>query len=174
MFKAERLKIQSRLQNYRASDCFYREKRRAVKNVFQKYLGSYLSSMEVEIFKKLKRHWPTVILAVILGLLMVWPFFYFQKSLGDEYKGILNQVIDDELFYMARIKDVMDGHPTLGNAYLLEHKNQLPQQLFLPEWLLAQPLRLLNLDIVQGRILYNFILPALAFFLTYFAFYGIK
>src|SRR3989344_4383893 len=134
MFKAERLKIQSRLQNYRASDCFYREKRRAVKNVFQKYLGSYLSSMEVEIFKKLKRHWPTVMLAVVVGLLMVWPFFYFQKSLGDEYRGILNQIIDDELFYMARIKDV-------------------------------------NFDIVQGRILYNFFLPALAFILTYLVFY---
>ena len=127
--------------------------------------------MEVEIFKKLKRHWPTVILAVVIGLLMVWPFFYFQKSLGDEYMGILNQVIDDELFYMARIKDVIDGHPFLGNAYLVEHKNQLPQQLFLPEFLLAQPLKLLNIDAVQSRVVYNFILPALAFILTYLVFY---
>jgi len=110
-------------------------------------------------------------LAVFLGFLMVWPFFYFQKSLGDEYKGILNQVIDDELFYMARIKDVIDSHQTLGNAYLFEHKSQLPQQLFLPEFLLAQPLKFLNLDIVQGRILYNFIFPALAFVLTYIVFY---
>ncbi len=105
---------------------------------------------------------------------MILPFFYFQISLGGEYKGILPQIIDDELFYLARIKDVIDGHPTLGNAYLSEHKNQLPQQLFLPEFLLAQPLKFLNLSVVQGRILYSFILPATVFILTYIAFYLIR
>jgi len=119
----------------------------------------------------LKNHWVAILLAFILGLLMVWPFFYFQSALGPEYRGVLNEIIDDELFYMARIKDILDGHPFLGNAYLFEHKNQLPQQLFLPEWLLAQPLKFFNLDVVQGRILYNFILPTFAFILTYFAFY---
>lgn len=129
----------------------------------------------------IKKHWTAVLISLILGFLMVLPFFYFQKSLGEEYKGILNQVIDDEIFYMARIKDVIDGHPTLGNAYLAEYKNQLPQQLFLPELILAQPLKLFpptadqpkaeNFDIIQGRILYNFLLPAIAFLLTYIAFY---
>ena len=122
----------------------------------------------------MRRHLVAILLAIAFGLLIVWPLFYFQFVLGDEYRGIQNQIIDDELFYMARIRDVMDGHPMLGNAYLFEHKNQLPQQLFLPEWFLAQPLQLLNLDVAQGRILYSFILPALAFLLTYFAFYGIK
>ena len=130
--------------------------------------------MEIKIFKIVKNHWIVILLAVIFGILTVWPFFYFQAVLGEQYRGVLNQVIDDELFYMARIRDVMDGHPTLGNAYLFEHNNQLPQQLFLPELLLAQPLKLLNLDIVQGRILYNFILPVLVFVLTYFAFYLIQ
>lgn len=127
--------------------------------------------MATKIFQEIKEHWSAILLAFILGLLVVWPFFYFQISLGGEYKGILNQVIDDELFYMARIKDVMDGHPTLGNAYLSEYKNQLPQQLFLPEWLLAQPLKFLNLDVIQGRVFYSFIFPAVAFILTYIALY---
>lgn len=129
--------------------------------------------MEVKIFKMIKTHWAAILIAVALGFLIVLSFLYFQISLDDQYRGALNQIIDDELFYMARIKDVVDGHQTLGNSYLLEHKNQLSQQLFLPEWLLAQPLKLLNLDIVEGRILYNFILPALAFLLTYTAFYRI-
>ncbi|TSC90054.1 MAG: hypothetical protein G01um10142_482, partial [Parcubacteria group bacterium Gr01-1014_2] len=119
----------------------------------------------------IKKHWPAILIAIILGFLIIWPFLYFQAKLGSDYKGVLNQIIDDELFYMARIKDVMDGHQTLGNVYLFEYKNQLPQQLFLPEWFLAQPLQLFNLDVVQGRILYGFILPVLAFVLTYFAFY---
>ena len=110
-------------------------------------------------------------MTLILVILMILPFFYFKVVLGDQYEGITSEIIDDELFYMARIKDIMDGHLTLGNAYLAEHKNQLPQQLFLPEFVLAQPLKLLNLDIVQARIIYNFVLPAIAFILTYLAFY---
>ena len=121
-----------------------------------------------------KRHWSAILIAFIFGFLMVLPFFYFQTKLGSEYKGILSDTIDDERFYLARIKDVMDGHLTLGNAYLLEHKAQLPQQLFLPEFLLAQPLKLLNFSVVQGRILYSFILPAIALILTYTAFYLIR
>ena len=130
-----------------------------------------MAAMATKIFQKVRRHWLAILIAVILGVLITLPFFYFQEKLSNEYKGILNQVTDDELFYMARIKDVMDGHPTLGNAYLYEYKNQLPQQLFLPEWLLAQPLKFLNLDIIQGRIFYSFILPAIALVLTYIAFY---
>lgn len=127
--------------------------------------------MAIKVFKKLEKHWLAVLFAFIFGFLMVWPFFNFQIVLGPDYKGIQPQFANDELFYMARIKDVVDGHPFLGNAYLLEHKDQLSQQLFLPEFLLAQPLKLLNFDIVQGRILYSFILPAIAFILTYVAFY---
>lgn len=120
---------------------------------------------------KIKNHWIAILISIVLSLLMVWPFFYFQTTLGDDDSGILNQIIDDEIFYMARIKDVIDGHSTLGNAYLAEYKNQLPQQLFLSELLLAQLPKFFNLDMVQARILYNFILPAFAFILTYTAFY---
>lgn len=122
----------------------------------------------------MKRHWSILAIALVLGYLMILPFFYFQRALGEGYKGILNQIIDDELFYMARIREVMDGHSLLGNTYLWEHKNQLPQQLFLPEILLAQPLKLLELNMVEGRILYSFLLPAVAFLLTYLAFYLIS
>ena len=128
-------------------------------------------NVKLKIILRIKNHWPAILIAFILGFLMILQFFYFHISLGGQYEGILSQIIDDELFYMARIKDVLDGHPTLGNAYLAEYKNQLPQQLFLPEWLLAQPLKLFNLDVIQGRIVYNFVLPALAFILTYTVFY---
>ena len=77
---------------------------------------------------RIRKHWAAFFLAVVLGFLMILPFLYFKTTLGNEYKRVLNQVVDGELFYMARIKDVIDGHPILGNAYLYEHKNQLPQQ----------------------------------------------
>lgn len=119
----------------------------------------------------IKKHYSAIILTLLLGALMVLPFFYFQINLGNNFKGILPAVVNDEDFYYARVKDVLDGHPFLSNAYLFEHKDGLPQQLFLAEWLLAQPVKLLNIGINTAHLVYNFLLPAIAFILTYLALY---
>lgn len=126
--------------------------------------------METLIYK-IKQHWAAVAVSLIFGILMVLPFLYFQIKLGENFKGILPEIVNDENFYYARIKDVMDGHQLLGNAYLYEHKNELPQSVFLAEYLLAQPLKLFGIGINTARLIYNFLLPAIAFILTYAALY---
>src|SRR3989344_4729475 len=120
--------------------------------------------------EKILKNKTPLILAVVLSFLMIWPYLHFITALGGEFKGILPPVIDDELFYSARIQDVLDGYPTISNAYLFEHKNSLSIQ-FLSEYLLAQPLKVFGLTVIQGRFLYNLVLPALSFLLTYSAFY---
>ncbi len=110
-------------------------------------------------------------LAIILGILMILPFIYFQIKLGSDFYGIFPEVVNDENFYYARIKDVIDRHLFLGNAYLLEHKDELPQSVFLAEYFLAQPLKLFSIGINTARLIYNFLLPAIAFILAYSAFY---
>lgn len=117
----------------------------------------------------IKKHYPAIIFAFILGALMVLPYFYFQTKLGSNFQGIWPAIADDETFYLARIKDIIDGHSFLSNAYLAEHKGGPPQQLFLAEWLLAQPLKLFDININTGHLAYNFLLPAIAFLLTYIA-----
>lgn len=124
--------------------------------------------METFVYK-IRRHWITIAASLIFGILMVLPFFYFQAKLGNNFKGILPEIVNDENFYYARVKDITDGHPFLSNAYLYEHKNGLPQQLFLAEWLLAQPIKIFNLNINTAHIIYNFLLPAVAFILAYLA-----
>ncbi len=121
--------------------------------------------------ESVKKHWLALILALILGALMVLPFFYFEAKLGKGFKEILPDIVNDESFYYARVKDVVDGHSFLGNAYLLEHKNELTQSGFLAEYLLAQPLKLFGIGINMARLIYNFLLPAIAFILAYSAFY---
>lgn len=117
--------------------------------------------------EKIRKHLAAMILAVILGLLICGPYWYYGRQLGSAFQGIYPQFADDSLFYLARIKDVSDGHATLSNAYLWEHKNGPPQQLFLAEWLLAQPLNWFRLGISKGQLIYNFILPTVIFLLTY-------
>ncbi|MDP2947280.1 MAG: hypothetical protein Q8N88_04130 [Nanoarchaeota archaeon] len=125
-------------------------------------------------FYFIKKHCFAIILAVVLGVLMILPFIYFQIKLGSDFRGIFPQIVDDEMFYYARIKDVADGHSFLSNAYLFEHKGGLPQQLFLAEYILAQPIKLFDLNINTAHLIYNFLLPAIAFFLTYLALYLIS
>src|SRR3989344_3732727 len=113
------------------------------------------------IIYKIKHHWVAIGLAIILGAIMIAPFFYFSAKLGSVFRGILLTAVNDVSFYYARINDVLNGHSFLSNAYLYEHKNGLPQQLFLAEWFLAQPIKAFNLNIDTARIIYNFLLPAI-------------
>lgn len=117
----------------------------------------------------MKKHWLAIVLAIFLGLTVTGPYVYFRIKLGLNFQGINRQMADDSMFYLARIRDVIDGHPTLSNAYLWEHKNGPPQQLFLAEYLLAKPIEWLRLDIATGQLVYNFILPAVIFLLSYTA-----
>lgn len=117
----------------------------------------------------LKEHYFAVVLAISLGVLMILPFFYFRVKLGSDFHGVLPTAVNDVMFYYARINDAAGGHSFLNNAYLFEHKSGLPQQLFLAEWLLAQPIKIFNLNINTARFIYNFLLPAIAFILTYLA-----
>lgn len=98
---------------------------------------------------------------------MAGPFFIARLSLGERYRGILPILANDEYFYMARIQDGIDGHPLLSNAYVWEHKDGVPQQLFLVEYLLAKPLSWLDLNAAQGRVLYGIILPMAVIGLIY-------
>lgn len=123
----------------------------------------------MKFFCLLKENYLIAVLAVFLGILMVLPYFYFQVKLGPDFNGIFPTIIDDESLYLARIKDIVDDHPFLSNAYLFEHKDGLPQQVFLAEWLLAQPVKLFGIDINTAHLIYNFFLPVIAFLLAYFA-----
>jgi len=126
-----------------------------------------------EINKKRSKHLVALIFALAFGALLTAPFIY-SKFIATEAKDIIPKISSDQLFYEARIKDVMDGYPWIGNAYIWEHKNSLSQQLFLTEFLLAQPLKFFHSSLFNGRIIYNLILPAVTFLLAYFAFYFVS
>ena len=112
------------------------------------------------------RHRIAVMLSIVFGVIMVLPMVTFPIRFGVD-QGILPQIVDDQLYYMARVQDVMDGHPTLSNAYVLEHKGGLPQQTFLAEDFLGGTFLLLHLDVAQGVELTTVVCSMLAFLLTY-------
>ncbi len=126
-----------------------------------------MNSFGTRLWQMCVRHAGALVLACVFGLLMVYPFIQYQHDLGTAYQGIQRPIQDDELFYLSVIREAMDGRPDVRNPYFWEQRNVLPQQVFLGEYLLAQPLLWFHLDVVEGRLMYNVVLPFVSCLLTY-------
>jgi len=42
-------------------------------------------------------------------------------------------------YYLARIREIKDGYPLLGNPFILEHKDGLAPAFFIPDWIATIP-----------------------------------
>lgn len=116
---------------------------------------------------RIRFHWPAFAFAVLVGLGFVLPALIPWASRGVPFSSPANIRIDDEPFYFSRIREVLDGHPMIGNAYLAEHKAKPPAPVFLAEFVLAQPIRLFGASVVGFDVAYDFLLPAIAALLAY-------
>lgn len=122
----------------------------------------------------LRTHWPAVLLALLAGLVLVMPALVAKVRFGIDFGSPANIRINDESLYFARIRDVIDGYPTIGNPYLFEHKAKPPSPIFLGEFLVALPIiavqhlaGLTQPSVVAFGAFYDFLLPALLTLLTY-------
>jgi hypothetical protein len=122
----------------------------------------------------IREHRWGIAFAVFFGLLMALPYVLFPWQIGDSYHGVARIIADDTLFYLARIRDAMDGYLNLANPYLWEHKAGLPHQLFFVEDALGILYRVLHLNIISGFILTAAVASGVAAFLTYAIAYTIS
>lgn len=116
---------------------------------------------------KIKRFLGVIALALLAGILTFAPQIVLNRSLGDEYAGIRQSMNPDEEYYMARQQDVIDGHVTLGNPYLYEHKDEPGLQVWIPDALLAWGSDMLFGDVHDGALFWDFVLPGVIVLLTY-------
>ncbi|MDP2586617.1 MAG: hypothetical protein Q8P32_02480 [Candidatus Komeilibacteria bacterium] len=117
------------------------------------------------------RHWLIIVIALLLGWLTYWPHLAYQKKLGSADQGITKSFVNDDLYYLTRGQDVIDGHATLANPCFLEHKNDWPMQFWLPDNILSKPLAILGINVVNGYNFYSFLLPLIAALLIYSTIY---
>lgn len=124
------------------------------------------------LFAKIQQHWLVIVLASVIGFLVMLPIIRSIHNLGvSNFKGVYPILIDDEEHYLARTKDVIDGHPGLGNAYLAEHKGDPYMAPPLAEWLLAKTAFLFHLPVATLFFYLDFILPFCGFIFFYFLLY---
>lgn len=88
-----------------------------------------------EIFQK---YCIVILIGVAMALLVASPHLRALTSMGIEnFRGVYPMFSDDEVTYLARIKEVVDGHVTVGNPYIQEHMDDPFIMPPLAEWTFA-------------------------------------
>lgn len=109
-----------------------------------------------------------ILLAFLLGIIITFPQIYFPYHHNQEYQGIYMTCTDNEIFYLNRVREVQDGHPSLGSAVFKDGKDDPCVQPLLGEILTAYLGKIFFLDINNTILLARFVFP----FLIFLAIYG--
>lgn len=115
----------------------------------------------------LSAHWPALVLALIIGLVMVLPQLIFIQKLGNEYKGIYMAKSDAEMHYMARMQGAVRGIG-LVNPFIYEYRHEVPTTIYtISETLLALPGKVVGISVPTLNLFYKFFLPFIIALLVY-------
>lgn len=99
------------------------------------------------------------------GLFLIGLPIYNQFSSVDwNWQGV---PLDVPNYYYARLREILDGHPFMGNPYFWEHRNEIAPAFFLADWLVVVPV-LLGFSLGMGSIINLIIWTALCIWLCYY------
>jgi hypothetical protein len=115
----------------------------------------------------IKDHKWALVFAFLVSVIFVFPQVYFSFDHGDAYQGIYISDTDNEYSYLARIREVQDGHPSLGGVLSQDGKGDPYMQPPGGEILVGYAGRILSLDLNSTVLLARFIFPFLAFLAIY-------
>lgn len=113
----------------------------------------------------LRGHCVALILAFAVGIIAIAPQIYF-AFFTDEYRGMHILRTDAETHYLARLNEVYDGHPGLGNVFLEDKARPYILPPF-GEMLIAIFGKALGLDAPDMNVASKFFFPPLLFLFWY-------
>ena len=116
----------------------------------------------------LKKNYLMLLCAFIVGLVSVLPHFLATAQLGRDYQGIPFIYQANEDAYLARIREVVDGHWAVGSAFFYEYKDWRPLVPSVGEFLYALPTILFSIPLLSVMVASKFVLPAILFVLVYY------
>lgn len=122
--------------------------------------------------KNLNQHKHPLLLVGVTLFLIFLPFFSLFSNKDFKWQDVDVKTVAISVqrqwanYYDARIKEIMDGYPLIGNPYFLEHNNEITPAFFVTDWLAAIP-RFLGASLYWGAII-NMLFWSLVFvFLAY-------
>lgn len=107
-------------------------------------------------------------MAIVIGIIMILPQFFLMFDLGKSYQGISAQTGDQEAHYLARVREIYDGHLRTAGTFLTEYKNGPYLQPPLPEIMIAAIGKIFFMPPNAANDLAKFIFPAVLFLVLYF------
>lgn len=114
-----------------------------------------------------KKNYLILLVAFAVGLISILPDFLAITRLGADYLGIPFIFQANADVYLARIREVVDGHGTVGSAFFYEYKDWSPLVPSIGEYLYALPTLLFSIPLLSVLLASKFVLPALLFVLVY-------
>ncbi len=106
-------------------------------------------------------------LIICVIFLSLMPILHTYIQTGKLWAGVAPQFVDDDLYYYARMQNIMHGHPLIGNPYFLEHRREISPAFFLSDWLAAAPM-VIGMPFVAA-VAFNFIIWSIIFSLLAYA-----
>ncbi len=97
-------------------------------------------------------HLSAFLLALLFAAAVLLPHVLQRFDTEYPFRGMEIMGTDAENYYAARVRDIADGFPSLGNAYYADLKDTPSVQPPLPEWIIATISRILHLDPVFGFV----------------------
>ncbi len=117
--------------------------------------------------KLIKIHKWAILFAFLVGIIVAFPQVYFSYDHRDQYQGIYSSPTDNEVGYLARIQEVRDGHPGLGNPIGKDGKEDPYTQSPLGEIIIAYLGKIFFLDLNNTILLARFLFAFLGFLAVY-------
>lgn len=124
-------------------------------------------------FKVIVQHKWAAAMAVLVGIIMALPHIYFCYHHADVYRGIMMGGLDEGP-YVARIREVRDGHYLMANPFWAEGKNAPHLWPPLSENVASLVGSIFGLNVINTVLLGNFIFPFFIFLFIYFLIYGLS
>ncbi len=122
---------------------------------------------------QLKNYYLVIFCALFVGFLYLAPYIGFMVSAGAAYQGIPMTQTPNEISYLARIREIIDGHEMIGSFSFFEYKNQWPLMPPTGEMFYALPSLLFGISLITTLMASKFILPFILFLLVYILSYNL-
>lgn len=120
--------------------------------------------------QKIKNNWLAIVCALGFSIIVVSPHLIYLSNVRENFDGVHKAFSDDEVYYQARIAEVVRGEYSIGNPYIREHKDDLFIHPPLAEWVMAGAVFITGLSVPAATMLGDIIFVFLNFILVYLLF----
>ncbi|MFA5889096.1 MAG: hypothetical protein WCW47_02240 [Candidatus Paceibacterota bacterium] len=83
-----------------------------------------------------------LILIICVFILSIVPIAHTYFQNGSSWARIPPSFVNDDLYYYARMNNIVNGYPFIGNPYYFEHRQEISPAFFISDWIATIPMKI--------------------------------